>query len=204
MSHCGPDCCCLMLKELQKLGRYVNILLSNFSESVFLVQFPIIQSRFIIHSNFEIDDRFHWTMISILQVVRPADGSDYVIDSYGPGLTHIVSDNMTYVLPPATWLHHSIYSSISVIKCLLNWKYLKIFTIVFLNILSFYIYSQAHPEQFFHSLNSSVDLSVIWKSSTFQFIWVREILMGDIWDFLMMSRIRSGFPNDGPHFFGIS
>jgi len=45
-----------------------------------------------------------WTLIDILliamQIVGPADGSDYIIDFYGPGLTRIVTDNMTYIVPP--------------------------------------------------------------------------------------------------------
>lgn len=47
-----------------------------------------------------------WTLADILliaiQVVRPADGSDYIVDRYGPGLIRIDSNNMTYVLPPGT------------------------------------------------------------------------------------------------------
>lgn len=47
-----------------------------------------------------------WTLADILliaiQVVRPADGSDYIVDRYGPGLFRIDSDNLTYVLPPGT------------------------------------------------------------------------------------------------------
>ncbi|OWF50520.1 TM2 domain-containing protein 1-like [Mizuhopecten yessoensis] len=34
------------------------------------------------------------------QVVTPSDGSDYVIDYYGAGLTRIVMDKFTYVKPP--------------------------------------------------------------------------------------------------------
>jgi len=37
-----------------------------------------------------------------MQVVGPADGYEYVIDYYGPGLTRIDSDNMTYVVPPSS------------------------------------------------------------------------------------------------------
>ncbi|EDO43932.1 predicted protein [Nematostella vectensis] len=33
------------------------------------------------------------------QIVGPADGSDYVIDYYGPRLIHIVKDNATYYKP---------------------------------------------------------------------------------------------------------
>jgi len=44
-----------------------------------------------------------WTLVDIIliaiQVVRPVDGSDYVVDYYGPGLTRISSDNMTYMVP---------------------------------------------------------------------------------------------------------
>ena len=35
----------------------------------------------------------------VLQVVGPADGSAYVIDYYGPRLTHIAKDMDTYFKP---------------------------------------------------------------------------------------------------------
>jgi TM2 domain-containing membrane protein YozV len=45
-----------------------------------------------------------WTLVDILlialQIVGPADGSEYIIDYYGPGLTRIVADNLTYIVPP--------------------------------------------------------------------------------------------------------
>ena len=37
---------------------------------------------------------------TMFQVVGPSDGSDYIIDYYGAGLTRISRDNNTYVLPP--------------------------------------------------------------------------------------------------------
>ena len=40
-----------------------------------------------------------------LQVVGPADGSDYVVDYYGAGLSRLRSNNETYILPPDySWL----------------------------------------------------------------------------------------------------
>lgn len=37
------------------------------------------------------------------QVLKPADGSSYIIPYYGPGLTVISSDNMTYRVPQYDW-----------------------------------------------------------------------------------------------------
>lgn len=34
------------------------------------------------------------------QVVKPADGSDYVIDYYGAVLNHLSVNNDTYIKPP--------------------------------------------------------------------------------------------------------
>ena len=39
-------------------------------------------------------------LLIALQVVTPADGSDYIIDYYGARLTRITADNYTYIKPP--------------------------------------------------------------------------------------------------------
>lgn len=45
-----------------------------------------------------------WTLVDIfliaLQIVKPSDGSKYVLDYYGPVLTHISKNNMTFLVPP--------------------------------------------------------------------------------------------------------
>ncbi|KAL3870316.1 hypothetical protein ACJMK2_038392 [Sinanodonta woodiana] len=38
-------------------------------------------------------------LLIAIQVVKPSDGSDYVIDHYGAGLIRIVMDNDTYIKP---------------------------------------------------------------------------------------------------------
>lgn len=38
-------------------------------------------------------------LLIALQIVGPSDGSYYVIDYYGPGLTMLRQDNMTYIKP---------------------------------------------------------------------------------------------------------
>jgi len=47
-----------------------------------------------------------WTLIDIIliaiQIVRPVDGSNYIVDYYGPTLVRIMSDNMTYMVPADT------------------------------------------------------------------------------------------------------
>ena len=39
-------------------------------------------------------------LLIALQIVTPADGSDYIVDYYGARLIHIQSDNYTYIKPP--------------------------------------------------------------------------------------------------------
>ena len=37
------------------------------------------------------------------QIVGPADGSEYVIDYYGPGINILRMDNITYRMPQDDW-----------------------------------------------------------------------------------------------------
>lgn len=38
-----------------------------------------------------------------LQVVKPSDGSNYIISYFGPGLTFVTMDNDTYIVPKDNW-----------------------------------------------------------------------------------------------------
>lgn len=47
---------------------------------------------------------FVWHLVDMLliaiQIIKPADGSEYVVDYYGAGLNRIENDNYTFIKPP--------------------------------------------------------------------------------------------------------
>ena len=42
-------------------------------------------------------------LLIAMQVVQPSDGSDYVIDYYGAGLSKVSMDDETFIKPPESW-----------------------------------------------------------------------------------------------------
>lgn len=42
-------------------------------------------------------------LLIALQVVKPSDGSEYIMNYFGVGLSHVQADNDTYIKPDESW-----------------------------------------------------------------------------------------------------